>query len=75
MAKYEGGGVDSFGESVGLDGTREMSSEEEYETMSASEVLETLEEVSFKMCFHCMCVHASSLYMYMHVSSVVPRLS
>ena len=46
MAEYDDGGVDvSYGESVGLGGTGGMSSDEEYETMTAAEVLEKLEEV------------------------------
>ena len=46
MAEYDGGGVDmSYGDSVGLGGAGGVSSDEEYETMTAAEVLEKLEEV------------------------------
>ena len=43
MAEYNDGGVDmSYGEGTGLGG---VNSDEEYETMTAAEVLEKLEEV------------------------------
>ena len=46
MAEYDDGGVDmNYGEGVGLGGVGGMSSDEEYETMTAAEVLEKLEEV------------------------------
>ena len=46
MAEYHVGGVDmSYGDGVGLGGAGGVSSDEEYETMTAAEVLEKLEEV------------------------------
>ena len=43
MAEYNDGSVDmSYGEGIGLGG---VNSDEEYETMTAAEVLEKLEEV------------------------------
>ena len=47
MAEYDdGGGVEmSYGDGVGLGGAGGLSSDEEYETMTAAEVLEKLEEV------------------------------
>ena len=46
MAEYGVGGVDmSYRDGVGLGGAGGVSSDEEYETMTASEVLEKLEEV------------------------------
>lgn len=47
MAEYDDGGVVdmSYGDSIGLGGAGRGSSDEEYETMTAAEVLEKLEEV------------------------------
>jgi hypothetical protein len=46
MAEYDIGGVDmSYGDSVDLGGAGGVISDEEYETMTAAEVLEKLEEV------------------------------
>lgn len=46
MAEYGGEGVDmDYGDSGALGGAGGLSSDEEYETMTASEVLEKLEEV------------------------------
>ena len=47
MAEYDVGGVDMSydGDGVGLRGAGGVSSDEEYETMTAAAVLEKLEEV------------------------------
>ena len=56
MAEFDGGDVDvSYGESVGLGGTGGVSSDEEYETMTAAEVLEKLEEVRSLHSVACRC--------------------
>ena len=47
MAEYDDGGVVdmSYGDSIGLGGAGGGSSDEEYETQTAAEVMEMLEEV------------------------------
>ena len=44
IAEYHAGGV-VYGDGIGLGGAGGVSSDEEYETMTAAEVLEKLEEV------------------------------
>ena len=65
MAEYSGGGLDAdYGDSSGLGGGGGLSSDEEYETMTAAEVLEKLEEVYARLSMSTKVHHCTDMCMW-----------